>query len=387
MFCRAWGDLPVGRMAWVMVLLGSIANAVESPERDKQSQNLEAIQEQIRSAQKAVGGLTAQRDRLSELLQSTERQYGQTANSLRSLEAEARMQEHQVAELSKRKLNVLDRIRQQRRILAGQARTAYITGRQEWLKLALQQNDPDRLSRMLTYYGYLNRARVSQLRALNQELVQMRALASDWEVEQARLRLIREQICQEQARLAEVRLSRRSVLRKLEQELADQSEALRRLRQDAAHLQEVIVALPLTVQSSSADANKAGDGGPVKPDWPVEGPLSVRFGTPRLSGKWDGVVIGAAEGTPVRAAARGKVVFSDWLRGYGLLTILDHGDGHLSLYGFNQSLFKNVGDWVEAGEAIASVGVSGGQSEPGLYFGVRKQGRPIDPLQWCAGIR
>jgi septal ring factor EnvC (AmiA/AmiB activator) len=117
--------------------------------------------------------------------------------------------------------------------------------------------------------------------------------------------------------------------------------------------------------------------------WPVKGRLAQRFGSPRSEGIWDGVLIDASEGMEVQAVTRGKVVYAEWLRGYGLLTIIDHGQGYMTLYAFNQSLYKRMGDQVKAGDVIASVGQSGGRSQSGLYFGIRKKGVPIDPLEWC----
>jgi septal ring factor EnvC (AmiA/AmiB activator) len=120
--------------------------------------------------------------------------------------------------------------------------------------------------------------------------------------------------------------------------------------------------------------------------WPVKGRLTNKFGSARAEGAesiWDGVLINAGEGTEIRAVTSGKVVFSDWLRGYGLLIIIDHGKGYMTLYAFNQSLYRQVGEWVDVGEVIASVGQSGGRSHSGLYFGIRNKGKPVDPLEWC----
>jgi septal ring factor EnvC (AmiA/AmiB activator) len=117
--------------------------------------------------------------------------------------------------------------------------------------------------------------------------------------------------------------------------------------------------------------------------WPVRGRLAQKFGSPRTEGVWDGVLIDAPEGMEIKAVTQGKVVYAEWMRGYGLLIIVDHGHGYMTLYAFNQSLYKKMGDTVEAGDVIASVGQSGGRSQSGLYFGIRKKGVPIDPLEWC----
>jgi septal ring factor EnvC (AmiA/AmiB activator) len=117
--------------------------------------------------------------------------------------------------------------------------------------------------------------------------------------------------------------------------------------------------------------------------WPVRGRLAQRFGSSRAEGKWDGVLINANEGMEIKAVTRGKIVYAEWLRGYGLLTIIDHGQGYMTIYAFNQSLYKRMGDSVEAGDVIASVGQSGGRTQAGLYFGIRNKGVPVDPLEWC----
>ena len=160
-----------------------------------------------------------------------------------------------------------------------------------------------------------------------------------------------------------------------------------------------MASLPITEEELAVDAEQAkelstpmensselkGDFSTLKGKlpWPVRGRLAHKFGSPRAEGAWDGVLIDANEGMEIKAVTRGKVVYAEWLRGYGLLTIIDHGQGYMSLYAFNQSLYKRVGESVEAGDVIASVGQSGGRSQAGLYFGIRKKGVPIDPLEWC----
>ena len=121
-------------------------------------------------------------------------------------------------------------------------------------------------------------------------------------------------------------------------------------------------------------------------DWPVQGKLTYRFGEPRAGGRlsWEGIYVTAPSGSAVTAVGRGQVVFSDWLRGFGLLTIIDHGNNQMSLYGFCDSLIRRNGDWVESGEIVASAGQSGGQDLTGLYFEIRIKGQPTNPLAWLA---
>ena len=121
--------------------------------------------------------------------------------------------------------------------------------------------------------------------------------------------------------------------------------------------------------------------------WEIKGSLRNKFGSARQSGRYDGGGIGASEGTSIRSISHGRVVYADWLRGYGLLIIVDHGSNYLSLYAFNEGLYKDVGDWVDAGDIIGTVGVSGGQRKAGLYFSIRKNGKPVDPIHWCRATK
>jgi septal ring factor EnvC (AmiA/AmiB activator) len=171
------------------------------------------------------------------------------------------------------------------------------------------------------------------------------------------------------------------------------------LQESENRLKSLMASLPVTEEELAVDAEQAkefsldgDDSSELKSDfstlkgklpWPVSGRLAQKFGSPRSEGAWDGVLIDAREGMEIKAVTRGKVVYAEWLRGYGLLTIIDHGQGYMTLYAFNQSLYKRMGDLVEAGDVIASVGQSGGRSQAGLYFGIRKKGVPIDPLEWC----
>ncbi len=149
-------------------------------------------------------------------------------------------------------------------------------------------------------------------------------------------------------------------------------------------LQDVLADIPLDPAANTPFSSRKG-----KLPWPATGRISASFGSTREVGKlrWDGVLIEAPEGREVRSVHYGRVAFADWLRGFGLLLIIDHGDGYMSLYGYNQSLFKETGEWVEAGEVIAQVGSSGGRSSTGVYFGIRHNGEPVDPKGWCKQIK
>ena len=343
------------------------------------------MRHKIKGVQGELSELDARKNELTEQLEELDREYGRLAKSVRETELKARSQDLKLTELALRRGRIREQVLQQNRALTGQIRAAYSMGREDWLKCLISQEDPARFGRVLSYYGYVNRSRLTQLQRLQQDLVQARVIESEILTESKELDATRTAMHDQDVKLAATRHERRELLVRLEHELLDKNTQLLHLQEDAQRLQSLISGMGTDVETHRV---QGGEGKSLVESrgrlaWPVKGPLRAQFGSPRQSGRWDGVLIGAPEGAPVHAVASGRVAFSDWLRGYGLLTIVDHGDGYMSLYAFNQSLYKNVGEWVSAGEVVAEVGASGGQSEPGLYFGMREKGRPINPLAWC----
>lgn len=281
----------------------------------------------------------------------------------------------------------------QRQGLANQVRAAYLLGRQEPLKLLLNQDDPARLDRALAYYGYLNRARLARIAAVNAQLQSLQATAAAIAAENAHRQELRAQQVVEQEALRKTQNERRAVLALVTAEIQDKDAQIVRLEQNQRDLQTLLQQLQQTLADFPASA--AANTQPFarlkgRLSLPLRGRIAARFGSNRGAGMpaWRGMWIEAPTGSAVRAIARGRVVFADWLRGFGLLMIIDHGGGYMSLYGYNQSLDKEVGATVTAGEPIASAGTSGGQAQSGVYFEIRQQGQPVDPLLWCraAGI-
>jgi septal ring factor EnvC (AmiA/AmiB activator) len=280
---------------------------------------------------------------------------------------------------------------QHRQVLVVQLRTAYTMGRQEKLKILLNQQDPAVVSRMLVYYDYLNGARFEQMELIRQKLDKLARLERQASEEKQRLDQLHAIEEAEQRQLEQVRQERQRLIVELnrqlqskEQELAGLQANEKQLQTLLHELQQALTDIPMDTAADNPFATRKG-----KLPWPAKGRLEASFGAIRQVGKlrWDGVLIGAAEGQEVRSVHYGRVAFADWLRGFGLLLIIDHGDGYMSLYGYNQSLFKETGEWVEAGEVIAQVGSSGGRSTPGIYFGIRHNGQPIDPKDWCRQIK
>lgn len=359
----------------------------------------EQLQKRIRAVQSSLGLVETRKDSLQGELGEIERHSGELAKRLRGLSKDIANQKQQLVHIRQQKDKLLASLREHNRGLDNQVRSAFMAGRQEWIKLLLNPDDPARVSRMLTYYGYLNRSRLAQLRSINEGLAQVEGMEQSIQAETARLEHLLADERGSRNDLGEAQRDRASTVAKLHEELRDKSARSRELSGNMQRLDRLVSSMDLALadmppafpapaakaKAAPAAANAVPAPSAVPPaaaQWPVTGPVLKRFGASRMGGHWDGMLIRAAEGTPVNAASDGRVVFADWMRGYGLLLILEHADGYMSLYAYNQSLYKQVGEQVKAGEMIATVGTSGGHAQASLYFGVRYAGRPVDPLGW-----
>lgn len=403
-------------------LLGS-AMADERADTRKQ---IEAARKDVGELQRLLKQIEQEKSAVQKQLQTTESEMGQLEKQVDSLQQEIDRSESELERLNDEKTTLEGARLEQQRLIGIQARAAYQSGRQEYLKLLLNQQNPEKFSRTLTYYDYLSKARFEQVETFNETLSQLANVEAGIQTQQAELAEQQDGLQERRAQLAEVRKERQLALAKLDKDLSSRDQKLKARKQEQAQLERVLKTIEETLARQAREAEQerqralalareeqarqqqagrapsapsgptvssAGGnfGGPFanakgKLPWPVDGQLVARYGTPRggdARTKWDGVLIGADVGTQVRAVHGGRVVFADWLRGAGLLVILDHGNGYLSLYGHNQSLLRDAGDIVKAGDPIATVGTSGGQESAALYFAIRQQGRPSDPAQWC----
>jgi septal ring factor EnvC (AmiA/AmiB activator) len=257
----------------------------------------------------------------------------------------------------------------------------------------LSQNDATKVSRVMGYYSYLNRYRVSRINEINTRARQLVRLERESAQEAARLSALAAHQEETRRRLTVARGEREALLARLDKTIAGEEGRFAGLKADAQGLRQVIEQLQRRAQAlpeASLEEEPITDR-KGQLTWPLaRGHLVHRFGQRKLDGqRWDGVLIAAPEGEKVRAIYAGRVVYADWLRGFGLLLIIEHDDGYMSLYGHNQALLKERGEWVAAGDVIALAGSSGGERSPGLYFAIRYHGRPVNPEKWCraAGIR
>jgi septal ring factor EnvC (AmiA/AmiB activator) len=406
--------------ALALVFLTFLLTPAFADEKSDAQKQLDAARADVAELKQLLEKLQQEKSGVQKDLQKTESEMGQLEKQVKGLQQDLKNSEEEIQRLDKEKKKLEGARLEQQRLIGIQARAAYQSGRQEYVKLLLNQQNPEKFSRTLTYYDYLSEARMEQLAAFNETLRQLANVELDIANQQRQLLEQKSALDGRREQLASVRKERQLALARLNKEFSARDQKLKARQQEQANLARVLKTIEETLARQAREAEAARQqallaereqqrnnanpaatgplvsagasfGGPFAKargqlPWPVNGRLVARYGTPRggdARTKWDGVLIGAAAGSQVRAVHGGRVVFADWLRGAGPLVILDHGNGYLSLYGHNQSLLKDAGDVVKAGEAISTVGNSGGQETPALYFAIRQQGRPIDPAQWC----
>ncbi|HEY3786727.1 MAG TPA: peptidoglycan DD-metalloendopeptidase family protein [Steroidobacteraceae bacterium] len=371
----------------IVLLAGmrALPAAPDRPESDarKTEAQLQAVKSEIDRITREVRQDQVERDRLTRDLRSAEVSVGKAREGL----DEVRRSRAQTA--SRRSALAGDRqareteLAQNRGALAAQLRAAWLIGREEPLKLLLNQKDPERAGRMFVYYSYFGRARAQQIRLIENDVQAIAALDGQLESEDGRLAELEQQQRSQLADLEAARARRSDVLASLTAESNTRTQSLERLKSQQSGLEKLLSELRRAVEQLPVNPNDAFARLRGKLAWPVSGKLLARFGEQRAGGvKWDGILVATDRGAPVRSIYRGRVIYADWLPGLGLLTIVDHGDGYMSLYGHNERLYKAVGERVSAGDTLGTAGDSGGSSRPELYFEIRKAGKPVDPRPW-----
>lgn len=381
----------VAAAGWLaaLLLLLALAQPALAQQQDAGAARAELKQTEaeIKRLKRMLDGLRQEMSGLERELRDSESEIGRLRREAGDIEREIREGEARLASLQQQVAALQNALEAQQDQIARQVRSAYMAGRQDYLKMLLNQDDPSRMARMMRYYSDFNQARVEEINQYKLTIEQIRQASEQIAEQQGVLQRDREALAQRRSALEAEREKRSSVLASLRERSGEQQQEVRRREAERAELAALIKKLDEAITSIPTPAGSlpfARARG--KLPLPVSGPIRARFGSQRGSDarlKWDGLLIGANEGARVHAVHGGRVVFADWLRGSGLLLILDHGDGYLSLYGHNQSLLREVGSWVQPGEAIATVGNSGGLGEPALYFSIRHRGQPLDPAVWC----
>jgi len=367
----------------ILALAVTVAPGLAAHETGQTEAQLKAVQTEIERVRRQVSRDQVERDRLAKELRDAELSAGSVRDSLEDLKRKRAEHAQRRVTLANEKSRHQNALAQERSALAGQLRTAYMIGSEEPLKLLLNQKDPARAGRMFAYYSYFGRARADQITRISEHVHSIETLEAQLESEDRELAALEERRRAELEHLDRAREKRSAVLASLQSESASRVQSLERLKRQKSGLEKLLRDLKRAIDRYPIDTTSAFGSLRGKLSWPVAGRVTARFGESRAGGvKWDGVMIATDRGVDVHAVSRGRIVYADWLPGLGLLAIVDHGDGYLSLYGNNDRLYKAVGEGVAAGEPIAAAGDTGGRERPELYFEIRKGGRPLDPRPW-----
>ncbi|MEL0081968.1 MAG: peptidoglycan DD-metalloendopeptidase family protein [Gammaproteobacteria bacterium] len=360
------------------------ASADAQPEN---AERLQALRQQIKTKQQDQAHNRKRQQALNQQLEALQTAINQLGGRLASLQQTQRDQNRQVDELRQRLLTEQAVLEKHRTLLAQLARRAYLNGQQEYLKLLLNQQDPADIQRMLSYYGYLQKAQITQITELQQAIDGIRLAQAELNAVKIAARETMAQITEQQAALSAQRQQRQTLLSELVVEYDDNRNQLEQLRKNEARLLQLLKQLEQQLADIPENVEVSFSAAAGKLKWPAKGKIKRRFGQARNNTglRWQGVLIDSPVGGDVSAVHPGRVAYADWLRGFGLLVIVDHGDDYMTIYGHNQSLLSDVGNWVRQGEIIARSGQGGGDTEPGLYFEIRHRGKPTNPAKWCDG--
>jgi len=362
------------------------APAAADMDRAEAESKLARLLQEIGHLQAQLEASRSEQRREQERLKRLDLRIQDVDRALRALAAQRQLQEQELAALERQRSDYLASLEQRMDQLAEQLRGAYRGGRQSRMKLVLNQDDPAVLGRMLAYYDYFSRAQMRRISLLQEALATLETMQQSIDRELGRLAELtasQEHLFDD---LDSQRRDRQALFAELAGQIGGEEARLRELERDRQDLEALIERLADVLADIPADLGRhlgvARQKGRLP--MPLQGPVEEAFGQSRSGGlHWQGWLIGAEPGTEAIAIAYGRVAFADWLRGYGLLLIIDHGQGFMSLYGHNESLLHEVGAWVEPGEPISVVGANPGSGQ-GLYFELRKDGKAIDPAAWLA---
>lgn len=357
-------------------------------------QDLNELHSRISTLEKKLGQNEASRNEAADALRESEVAISDTIRKMRTLDSKERAANEGLARLREETAKVRESIALQQALLGKLLYQRYLHGEQEYLKLLLDSKDPDQAARNLRYLAYISRARAGMLKDMRSNLSELDSLTASTKEKKAELDDILSRQRVQKSALEKEKAQRAAVLKRVSVEIGRQRKEISRLKRDEMRLKRLVERIARQRPAAGELRNESLpdsslDNSPFrklkgKLRLPVRGVLTNRFGAPRLNGRlvWKGLFIRAETGQEVKAIAAGRVVFADWLRGFGNIIILDHGNGYMSLYADNETLLRKVGDRVRGGDEIAEVGNSGGNAQSGLYFELRDQGVPLDPMKW-----
>lgn len=351
--------------------------------KDQEQKKLEALKNEISSLQKQLRRTNDERDDLAAQLRDTEIKAADIQKNLRKLNQQINSLNTELNTLKEQQEGLVLKKQQQAQLVGRELNAAYRLGRHEPLKLLFNLENPDNISRIMKYYEYMVEARSAILVNYKNTLDEIARNETTLLNKQALLKDDQLKFTVASSELEKELHERQGLLSKINEQRQSDSSRLKKLKLERGQLEKIIATLERNIRHLSIPSDTPFSKQKGKLPWPVKGRISYRFGATRNTTlKWTGWLIDAKEASPVKAVHHGRVVFSDYLRGHGLMLIIDHGRGYLSLYAHNQILLKETGDWVASGEDIARVGNTGGLTSSALYFEIRSQGKAIDPKRW-----
>lgn len=370
------------QLYFLLCSLFCIVSSLAYSANQDSSKELDSIKKAISSKKNKITSVSQQTKKLEKQLRKDDVAIAKTAKALNETNQTLSKIRNKVKELTKEKVTLTQQKTRQETLLAKQLQAAYTSGNHDYLKLLLNQEDPSKVQRAITYYQYLNKARIKEIDDFQVTITELLNVVTELEAKTLQLNSLKTQQVVQQNNLKTSNQERAKTVAKLKRELSSSKQQLAKLIEAEENLLIEIQRLAKLAKKSVKLNGLSKLKGKLK--WPIAGRIRHSFGS-RKQGylKWKGVLLTASAGKQVNSIHHGKVLFSDWLKGYGLITVIDHGNGYMSLYGYNQALLKSVGDTVEAGEPIALVGQSGGQNQPALYFEIRHNGQAVNPKTWC----
>ena len=343
---------------------------------------LSNVQKAIAKQESNIFDANKQRSSLEQQLKNDDLAIAKVAKAINKIVTDLKTTQEKISALAIKKKKLTIAKQRQERLLAQQLRAAYTTGQHDYLKLLLNQDQSEKIQRTISYYQYLNQARTKEIDSFQVTIAQLLQVSTEHQTQVDYLQQLKDEQLQQDTQFRSSKSQRNKTLKKLSRKLLSSQQQLNKLKAEGNNLNQALHKLAAFIQ---AEIDLTGLSKlKRKLSWPVKGRILHRFGT-RKQGylTWKGVLINAPISRQVQSIHNGKVLFSDWLKGYGLLTVIDHGNGYMSLYAHNQTLLKSVGDRVETGEPIALIGQSGGLEQSGLYFEIRHQGKALNPKLWC----
>ncbi|TMO22141.1 peptidoglycan DD-metalloendopeptidase family protein [Pseudoalteromonas sp. S4741] len=373
------------RVIACICVLHSLVTGVAVANEDRTKKDLSQVQVALEQSQAEYQQQQKEIAKQQQKLKAHELAIAKNAKALNMAEQSVKKTQQQQAEQQQRAVKLEKQQAQFQRVLAAQLKSAYMAGSDDYSKMLLNQENTAKFERTLSYYNYLNKARIKQLDELKALQIEIAKNQADLEKTKEKLVALFDEQKRRQAALLDAKNERQASLKNLKKQLNKTKNSISYLEENEqtliATIKELEEEKTTKIELLGLNKNKG------RLSWPSKGKLTHKFGQRKHGGiNWKGVLISAAEGTSVNSIHNGQVVFADWLKGYGWVIVVDHGEGFMSLYGHAQTLLKDVGDMVREGESVALVGQSGGQADSGLYFEIRHKGRAVNPIKWCRRI-